>query len=125
MRNPWKFLITNRVKKNSMDGKLKGNGSTRPALDVDIDAIWLEKQYHKQNGCCFYFSNVLLDPQSVFVSRNPMTMSVERLDDSKGYTKDNEVLTCRFANLGLANTPIEKKKEFISEFTKKVECEFK
>ena len=32
-----------------MDGKLKGNGSTRPALDVDIDAIWLEKQYHNQN----------------------------------------------------------------------------
>jgi len=116
MRNAFKFLITNRVKKNSMDGKLKGNGSTRPALDVDIDASWLEQQYQKQNGRCFYFSNILLDPQSVFVSRNPMTMSVERLDDSKGYTKDNVVLTCRFANLGLANATKETKEKFISEF---------
>lgn len=120
MRNPWKFLITNRVKKNSMDGKLKGNGSTRPALDVDIDAIWLEKQYHNQNGRCYYFPFIPLDPQSVFTSRNPRTMSVERLDDSKGYTKDNVVLTCRFSNLGLVNTSPEGKKEFISEFIKKL-----
>jgi len=116
MKNPWKFLITNRVKKNAMDGKLKGNGSTRPALNIDIDANWLEQQYQKQNGRCYYFPEITLDPQSVFESRNPKSMSVERLDDSKGYTKDNVVLSIRFANLGLANTHIDKKNEFISDF---------
>ena len=116
MKNPWKFLITNRVKKNAMDGKLKGNGSTRPALNIDIDANWLEQQYQKQNGRCYYFPEITLDPQSVFESRNPIAMSVERLDDSKGYTKDNVVLSIRFANLGLVNTHIDKKNEFISYF---------
>ena len=105
MKNPWKFLITNRVKKNSMDGKLKGNGSTRPALDVDIDAIWLEKQYHNQNGRCFYFPTILLDPQSVFASRNPMTMSVERLDDSKGKCGLLNLILNFLRNLSRAKSP--------------------
>ena len=120
MRNAFKFLITNRVKKNSKDGKLKGNGSTRSALKVDIDWNWLEQQYHNQNGRCYYFPEITLDPQSVFKSRNPDAMSVERLDDSKGYTKDNVVLTCRFANLGLANATKETKEKFIPEFKRAI-----
>lgn len=76
----------------------KGNQSTSyHEIHITIDD--LKEQWAKQNGKC-YWLNVDMSLPDLFISRSPFAPSVDRLDSSGHYTKDNIVLTTRFANLG-------------------------
>ena len=76
----------------------KGNQSTR-RHEISITIEDLKEAWKKQNGKCYWLKiNVSLE--DLFISRSPFAPSVDRLDSSVGYHKDNIVLCSRFANLG-------------------------
>lgn len=89
-----------RVESNpKLKGRLrKGNQSTsRHEIDITIDD--LKEQWNKQKGKC-YWLNIDMRLEDLAVTRSPFAPSVDRIDSSRGYHKDNIVLTTRFANLG-------------------------
>jgi hypothetical protein len=108
----WKKLWTNvnmsatsgsagaRVDSNpKLKGRIrKGNQSTS-RHDLDITLEDLKEQWSKQEGKC-YWLNIDMSLEDLLISRSPFAPSVDRLDSSRGYHKDNIVLTTRFANLG-------------------------
>lgn len=98
MRDPWKKLLEN-VKKS---GRMRDGYLGRIKREITLTPSDLRNQFKKQKGRC-YWLNLPIDPQGIFVSRNPFAISVDRLDSSKDYTPDNIVICCRFANLGRGN----------------------
>ena len=105
MKNPWKKLYANvksAVNVRPLRRTIRKDGTADipyEPLEIDIDHIYLEQLFSKQNGKCYWFGTPI-DPQNIFVARHPLAPSVDRLDDSKGYTKDNVVITTRFTNFG-------------------------
>lgn len=66
--------------------------------------------YEKQNGLCFWFK-IPLKPS--LHNKHPQQPSIDRLDRTKGYTKDNVVLTCYAANIGRNESDLDIWKNFI------------
>jgi hypothetical protein len=108
----WKKLWTNvtmsskhgaagaRIESNpKLQGRIrKGNQSTS-YHEIDITLDDLKTQWEKQDGKCHWLG-IDMSLQDLMISRSPFAPSVDRLDSSGEYTKDNIVLTTRFANLG-------------------------
>ena len=65
----------------------------------------------KQNNKCNWFG-VDIDFSRNDWLRSP---SLDRLDNDKGYTRDNVVLTCRSANLARNKSTVEEMGNFLSE----------
>tara|TARA_B100001741_G_scaffold294371_1_gene276653 strand:- start:58 stop:534 length:477 start_codon:yes stop_codon:yes gene_type:complete len=106
-KDPWKLLVC-RARGNAKPGHLKGNGIAREeALPLDITAQSLRDQYNKQEGKC-YWSGFPIDINGLLERSNPLAPSLDRLDDDKGYTQDNVVLTIRLFNLGRQTCPADK-----------------
>jgi hypothetical protein len=66
----------------------------------------------KQNGMC-YWLNIPIDFTMKDRLRKP---SLDRLDNSIGYRKDNVVLTTVFANTGRRDATVEEMLKFISDY---------
>lgn len=71
-----------------------------------INVKFIKELLIKQNNKCYWF-NTILEIDSIEGSRNPAKLTIDRLDCSKGYSKDNVVLTCYAANCGRGDCPIE------------------
>jgi len=72
----------------------------RKKLDFDIDDNFIIELLEKQNFRCRY-SGELLDIKKMgsddnFINKN--SLSIDRIDSTKGYTKDNIVLVTSFVN---------------------------
>lgn len=80
--------------------------------DFDIDEQFILELYEKQNGKCFWFA-VDLKPSNE--AKYPWQPSLDRLDRTKGYTKDNVVLACYTANIGRNTSSVETFIEFIND----------
>jgi len=78
---------------------LRGNGENRVVTEITLTAEDLIRKYEEQNGLC-YWSDLLLEPRYNYIKRHPLAISVERLDNSKGYTYENIKLVIRMFNLG-------------------------
>ena len=92
---------------------------------VSLTAKDLEDQYHKQNGKCYYTNEEFFlsiygtYPKDSFEYLN--TLTVDRIDSSKGYHKDNIVLSTLKANSAKSTLTTD---QFI-ELCKKIYFNFK
>ena len=77
-----------------------------------IDLEFIQNLLISQNNKCYWY-NIELELDSLEGSRNPAKLTIDRLDCTKGYSKDNVVLTCYAANCGRGDCPIEIWKEII------------
>ena len=77
--------------------------------EITID--FLTKLKEKQNNKCNWFG-VDIDFSRNDWLRSP---SLDRLDNDKGYTRDNVVLTCRSANLARNKSTVKEMDNFLSE----------
>lgn len=67
--------------------------------------------YEKQKGLCYWFGIPLVPS---LTNKHPQQPSIDRLDRTKGYTKDNVVLCCYTANIGRNETDLDIWLEFIN-----------
>lgn len=86
------------------DSKFRG-------LEHNITVKDIDNMFETQNGLCYWF-NIPLIPSNC--SKHPQQPSLDRLDRTKGYTKDNVVLCCYSANIGRNDNDVEIWKNFLS-----------
>lgn len=100
MQDPWKKLFRNVKLSAQRHGSVQLNADVPcEPREFNITVEDLQQQFSAQNGRCWWF-NIKLIPEDIFRPFYPLAMSVDRLDNAIGYTRDNIIITCRFANLG-------------------------
>jgi hypothetical protein len=72
----------------------------------------INRMFEEQKGLCYWFKVPLIPSDN---SKHPQQPSLDRLDGTKGYTKDNVVLTCYSANIGRNENSVEVWEEFIKK----------
>lgn len=85
------------------------------ALEHLVDEIYLEEQWIKQNGKCYWLKfaiDIDVPTQSLYKA------TLDRLVPSKGYVRGNVVWASRFANVGRSNVPAEEFEKFINRICK-------
>ena len=81
---------------NNLRSRLKAliNGAqSRKNFDFSIDVDFLETLWKNQNGLCVYTKLPLTIKPNQF-----NTISIDRIDSTKGYTKENTQFICRAVN---------------------------
>jgi hypothetical protein len=84
--------------------------------DCDIDTAWIADLWRRQRGLCFWYQIEMVPSNTTY--RNPFQPSLDRIDCSRGYTKDNVVLTCMAANMGRNCTPPNEFSAFAQQLAK-------
>ena len=90
------------------DSKYRGIENTLTVEDIN-------EMFLNQQGLCYWFKVPLIPSNHV---KHPQQPSLDRLDRTKGYTKDNVVLTCYSANIGRNDNDEETWKNFLSVLSK-------
>jgi hypothetical protein len=93
--------------------------------DVEVTEDWIYETLENNNWSCpimkVEFPTIpkgrITREQYKELGINKLKMaSVDRKDSSKGYTKDNTQIVCRFLNLGKTDNPNEDVLELLNEF---------
>ncbi len=98
--------------------RCKTNQNKKGFINFDITEEFLKDLYSKQNGKCFWSD--LEMPIDNFGLGELNAISVDRVDSSVGYTKNNIVLCCKFYNLGKGNMDMYNFVKFLKENNLKV-----
>lgn len=78
---------------------------------TDLSPEYIKELWDKQNGLCFWFKV----PMTITSKRKfPSKPSVDRIDNSKPYTKDNCVLCCYSANIGRNENNVDDWTQFLN-----------
>ena len=80
--------------------KNKGQGLTVKEIELTPDD--LIQKFSDQEGKC-YWSGISFDESYNYITKHPLAISVDRLDNNIGYTFNNVALTLRVFNLGKAS----------------------
>jgi hypothetical protein len=94
-----------RLWQNDLIHKTKRNG-----VEHNLTIEFINELYEKQNGLCYWFKIPLIPS---YHKKFPQQPSLDRLDTTKGYTKDNVVLTCYSANIGRNENSVESWENFL------------
>lgn len=101
-----RFYHARRMSKNPLLTRLKANlksdikNAIKKQLKVDITVQDLIEKYHQQNGMCYY-TGIKMTCSPIMRGRGRWdydSVSIDRKIPSLGYTKDNVVLCCFWAN---------------------------
>jgi hypothetical protein len=116
MKDVRNFLIQKRA-----DAKKRCNKNNRIQFDISVKD-WIN-QYEKQNGLCALTGITMTweyssDENKGFYSsvKYPFNLSPDRIDSSKGYTKDNLQFVCNRVNAMKNNMNMEE----LFDFCKKI-----
>jgi len=93
--NPFRVLLS----------RCKSNHNKKGMTGFNITEEFLSVLYIKQEGKCFW-SGIPLPLDNIGLGELN-SISVDRLDPSKGYLIDNVILSCKFYNLGRGNMNVE------------------
>jgi hypothetical protein len=94
-----KRFVKQQIRKNIVINESDLEGITEKLFNLDLE--WIFKQRELQNNKCHYTNIEMLWSIGYIdnVKRvSPFAVSIERIDSSKGYTKNNCVLSCWWAN---------------------------
>lgn len=74
-----------------------------------ISALDLAAMHTSQEGCCYYtgLTYQMAAPTNSFRTQPPLTVSVDRVDSTKGYELGNVVLCCWFVNCAKNAWPLD------------------
>lgn len=87
---PFRFLLKGHK-------QIAKNKST--PVDFNLTAQEVYDQWEKQKGCCAYTGYPMVHPyENQGKPLTPYVASIDRIDSSKGYTKDNIELVCVVMN---------------------------
>jgi hypothetical protein len=92
------------------ENTLLNDSKHRKGIEHNLTVKDIKELFIKQKGRCYWF-NIPLIPSSN--KKDPQQPSLDRLDNNKGYTKDNVVLTCYSANIGRNDNDKNKWENFI------------
>ncbi len=95
-----------RLWQNTLVHDSKRKGVVHTLTIKDINEI-----YEEQHGLCFWFKIPLIPSNE---KKHPQQPSLDRLDRTKGYTRDNVVLCCYSANIGRNENDVETWRKFLS-----------
>lgn len=85
--------------------------------DFNLSLEFLKELWIKQDGKCSYSKVQMILPSKIQdILNSPIQASIDRIDPSKGYTKDNVEYVCLFVNLGKNQFS----KDSIEEFFKSI-----
>jgi hypothetical protein len=87
--------------------------SNRPVKEISLTPDVLVSKFNEQDGKCFW-SKLPLSEEFNYIKHHPFAISADRLDNNKGYTYENTVLTRRLFNLGRMAFPEKDFKEVIT-----------
>ena len=86
------------------------NDSKHRNIENTLTVTDINEMFENQKGLCYWFKIPLVPSNK---TKHPQQPSIDRLDRSKGYTKDNVVLCCYSANIGRNETDKETWEEFV------------
>jgi hypothetical protein len=72
--------------------------------EMDFDVMYLKELYIKQKEKCYWLGVPI---SQYYPPNHPFRPSIDRLDNDKGYTKDNIVITSLLANRARNTTSVE------------------
>ena len=75
------------------------NRAYKKGIEFDITPEYLAELLDRQNGCCYYSG-------LKFTEDRHYTWSIDRIDSTKGYTKDNVVLASSIVNTMKNDLPL-------------------
>lgn len=81
----------------------------KAGYELDFDINYILELYNNQNKKCYWYGIEMI-PSSK--AKYPFQPSVDRIDNTKGYSKDNIILCCFSANMGRNANNFETFKEF-------------
>ena len=84
----------------------KGEGTKEKAVNITAEDI--QKKFKEQSGKC-YWTGIQMEEKYNYISKSPLAISPDRLDNKRGYEYDNIALTLRICNNG--------KKDYQGDFT--------
>ena len=110
----WKIKLISTLSSRKSKNQKMPDGRNKKTHDVEskINQDFLEDLKNKQNGMCFWL-NIPIDFTLKDKLRKP---SLDRLDNSIGYQKDNIVLTTVFANTGRRDATIFEMSQFVKNY---------
>ena len=102
-----------------LSGYVKSSNKKRHKIETDFDSKYIKELFDKQNGLCAYFKIPLVITKT---KKHPFKPSIDRIDNNKGYTKDNIVLCCLMANMGRNSCSYEEWMKCLDELEIKKKC---
>lgn len=99
MRDPFEQILKNAKGGQAWNAWHQQRGCNRPVKTFSITADDVKNKFFQQEGKS-YWLGIPINPMDVFKSRYPLSPSLDRLDNSKGYTVDNICISTRFENYG-------------------------
>ena len=110
----WKYrLMSTLCSREAMRKRPHGGGIKKSIIrDKNINGEFLENLKAKQNGMCYW----LKIPIDFTMKDTLRKVSLDRLDNSKGYLLDNVVLTTVFANTARRDATIDEMNLFLKNY---------